>query len=202
MKQLILNATKEAAQAASQLQATSTINFINELSQTLINIFETGHKVIIAGNGGSLCDAMHFSEELTGQFRKKRKALPAIALCEPGHLTCVANDMGFDEVFARGVEAYGAKGDIFIGLTTSGRSFNIIRAFEVAKENGLLTASFLGKTGGFLKGVADHELLISGFNTSDRIQEVHMAAIHIIIEAVEEGLFYAPNKKILTTATQ
>jgi D-sedoheptulose 7-phosphate isomerase len=146
--------------------------------------------LLIAGNGGSLCDAMHFAEELTGQFRKKRAALPAIALSEPGHLTCTANDMGYDEVFARGVEAFGKPGDLFVGLTTSGNSPNIVRAFEEAKKRGLKTVSFLGKSGGALKGVADFEMLIKNFNTSDRIQEVHMAAIHIIIEAMEYELFY------------
>ena len=146
-------------------------------------------KIIIAGNGGSLCDASHFAEELTGFFRKYRAALPAIALSDAGHITCVGNDLGFDQIFARGVEAYGVSGDIFIGLTTSGNSANIINAFIAAKKLGLTTVSFLGKDGGKLKGVADYELIISDMVTSDRIQEAHMTAIHIIIELVENKLF-------------
>jgi len=118
-------------------------------------------------------------------FRKPRKALPAIALSEPGHITCIGNDLGYEWVFARGVEAFGRPGDIFIGLTTSGNSPNIVKAIETAERLGLTTIAFLGKGGGKLKGQADLELLIEGFSTSDRIQEAHMAAMHIIIEMVE-----------------
>lgn len=116
-------------------------------------------------------------------------ALPAIALADSSHITCVANDFGFDSIFSRGVEAYGKPGDIFVGLSTSGNSPNIIKAFDAAKERELITVSFLGKDGGKLKGFADAELMISGFKTSDRVQEAHMTAIHIIIEMVEKILF-------------
>ena len=116
--------------------------------------------------------------------------LPAIALTEAGHLTCTGNDLGFDQVFARGIEAYGQPGDIFIGLTTSGNSPNMICAFQEAKQRELETIAFLGKGGGKLKGIADLELIIEGFATSDRIQEAHMAAVHLIIEQVENLLFY------------
>jgi D-sedoheptulose 7-phosphate isomerase len=145
--------------------------------------------LLIAGNGVSLCDAMNFAEELTGQFRKKRPALPAIALADPSHMSCVGNDFGFDAIFSRGVEAFGKKEDIFIGLSTSGNSSNIIQAFAEAKKIGMETIAFLGKEGGRLKGVADLELIITGFAHSDRIQEAHMTAIHIIIEQVESKLF-------------
>jgi D-sedoheptulose 7-phosphate isomerase len=146
---------------------------------------------LVAGNGGSLCDAAHFAEELTGFFRKKRRALPAIAFSDPGHITCVSNDLGFDYVFSRAVEAFGKEGDIFVGLTTSGNSPNIVQAFAQAQELGLATISFLGRDGGNLKGVADLELIIDACDTSDRIQEAHMTAIHVIIELVEEILFGA-----------
>ena len=190
LENIIAHSTHEASQAMSCLENSENLKFIHDVSHCLVSCFRNGNKLLIAGNGGSLCDAMHFAEELTGQFRKKRAALPAIALSEPGHLTCTANDMGYDGVFARGVEAFGKPGDLFVGLTTSGNSPNIVRAFEEAKKRGLKTVSFLGKTGGALKGVADFEMLIENFNTSDRIQEVHMAAIHIIIEAMEYELFY------------
>ena len=134
---------------------------------------------------------------MTGFFRHHRRALPAIALSDPGHLTCVGNDIGFDQIFARGVEAYGKRGDLFVGLTTSGNSPNIVLAFEKAQAMGLMTMALLGKGGGKLKGLADLELIIEGFETSDRIQEAHMAAIHIIIELVEELLFNSSEEELL-----
>jgi len=135
---------------------------------------------------------MYFAEELTGVFREERRALPAIALSCPGHLTCTANDLGFEGVFSRGVEAYGHPGDIFVALTTSGNSQNLIEAVKAARTKKLKVLSFLGKTGGKLKGTSDLEWLVDGFKYSDRIQEAHMAAIHIIIEMVEKKLFHDP----------
>ena len=191
MQKKILHEIDGCIRAIEQLKKSTSLLFMENVAQALADCFKRGNKLIIAGNGGSLCDAAHFAEELTGFFRKGRKALPAIALTEAGHLTCTGNDLGFDWVFARGVEAYGQPGDIFVGLTTSGNSSNIIRAFDTAREQGLQTVSFLGKGGGKLKGVADFELIIDGFATSDRIQEAHMAAIHLIIEQVENLLFYS-----------
>lgn len=187
-KAQISSSVEESVQAVMQLHRPASLAFIEAAANLLANCFQSGNKILIAGNGGSLCDASHFAEELTGFFRHPRAALPAIALSEPGHLTCVANDLGFEWVFARGIQAYGKPGDIFIGLTTSGNSPNIIKAFEIAKLQGLNTIAFLGKSGGKLKGVADLELLIEG-KTSAHIQEAHMAAIHIIIELVENQLF-------------
>jgi len=197
VKGKILHAIRDAELALEQLTSPPALTFIEKGALTLAACFQSGSKVLIAGNGGSLCDATHFSEELTGIFRKKRKALPAIALSEPGHLTCIGNDLGFEHVFARAIEAYGKKGDLFIGLTTSGSSLNIIHAFERAKELELNTIAFLGRGGGKLKGFADLELVIEGFETSDRIQEVHMTAIHIMIEIMEELLFRQSQEKIL-----
>ncbi|MBA2367459.1 MAG: SIS domain-containing protein [Candidatus Protochlamydia sp.] len=190
MQKKILESINDCIRAVQQLKEPHALAFINAASKALSDCFQRGGKVIIAGNGGSLCDASHFAEELTGYFRKSRRALPAIPLSEPGHLTCTANDRGFEWVFARGVEAYGKAGDIFIGLTTSGNSPNIIKAFEQAKEQGLHTIAFLGKGGGKIRGTADLELIIEEFITSDRVQEAHMAAIHLIIEQIEEHLFY------------
>lgn len=189
MRNSILQATSDAVMAAQKLQEPASLNFIEQAAHLLAEVFEKGNKAIVAGNGGSLCDAAHFAEELTGLFRNYREALPAIALSEPAHITCVGNDLGFEWVFARGIEAYGKPGDVFIGLSTSGNSPNIIKAFEIAKQRGLKTIAFLGKGGGKLKGVTDLELCIDGFKFSDRIQEAHMAAIHIIIEMVENLLF-------------
>ena len=189
MKELILQSVEDAIAAAMCLKTPQGLAFIEQAAEEIARVFQSGRKILIAGNGGSLCDAMHFAEELTGQFRSKRGALPAIALSDPGHLSCVANDMGFEAVFARGVEAFGQPGDLFIALTTSGNSSNLIAAAAVAKERGLYTIAFLGKTGGKMKGLCDLEWIVSGFPYSDRVQEAHMAAIHIIIEMVESILF-------------
>ncbi len=185
----MLTSVNNSLLAVSQLKEHKSLEFMAQVTSCMTACFQRKGKIIIAGNGGSLCDASHFAEELTGFFRKFRAALPAIALSDAGHITCVGNDLGFDQVFARGVEAYGIPGDIFIGLTTSGNSANIVNAFNVAKSNGLTTVAFLGKDGGKLRGVADYELIISDMATSDRIQEAHMTAIHIIIEMVEIQLF-------------
>lgn len=172
-------------------------NFIKEeaekketekVAKELANVFQLGNKVLICGNGGSNCDALHFAEEFTGRFRKDRKALPAISLSDSSHITCVGNDYGFDYIFSRGVEAYGKEGDMFIGVSTSGNSTNVIKAVEVAKKMGLKTCVLLGKDGGKLKGMCDYEFIIPG-NTSDRIQEIHMMILHIIIEGVEKIMF-------------
>jgi len=161
------------------------INFIKEeennqitekIAIELANIFTCGNKVMICGNGGSNCDAMHFAEEFTGRFRKERKALPAISISDPSHITCVGNDYGFDSIFSKGVEAFGKKNDMLIGISTSGNSDNVIKAIKAAKEIGMKTVALLGKDG------------IPG-ETSDRIQEIHMMILHIIIEGVEKIMF-------------
>lgn len=193
MQKSLLKSVQIAIQAVSQLQEPRSLIFMEEAAKMLAACFKAGNKVIIAGNGGSLCDGAHFAEELTGLFRSERPALPAISLSEPGHITCVGNDLGFEWIFARGLEALGKPGDVFVGLTTSGNSSNIVKAFEAAEKLKMHTIAFLGKNGGKLKGVAELELLIEGFSTSDRIQEAHMAAIHIIIEMVEQ-LMFVPTK--------
>ncbi len=177
-----------AIQTIQILQNEQSIHFISQAAGMIAKAFQEGNKILVAGNGGSLCDAMHFCEELTGFFRKKRKALPAISLSDPGHLTCVSNDADFCEVFARGVEAYGRENDIFIGLSTSGNSENIIRAIAKAQAQGLHTIAFTGKGGGQIHNSCDLELLIPS-ECSARIQEAHMTAIHIIIEEIERILF-------------
>ena len=161
---------------------------IEKCVSTIVDSFLKNGKILICGNGGSLTDAMHFAEELTGRFRKDRKALPAISLSDPSHITCIGNDYGFEEIFSRGVEAFGEKKDIFIGLSTSGNSENIIKAFHKAKSKGLDTILLLGKQGGKLKGQADLEFIISA-DSSDRIQEMHMMILHVMVEGVERIMF-------------
>ncbi|MCK4934940.1 MAG: SIS domain-containing protein [Simkaniaceae bacterium] len=184
---------EDAIRAIESLKEKKAQDFIKNVSDAISLCYQKGGKLLIAGNGGSLCDAMHFAEELTGYFRARRKALGAIALADPGHLTCVANDSHFDQVFSRSVEALGRPGDIFIALTTSGNSINLIAATQKAKELNLSTVAFLGKSGGALQGLADFEWIVEG-KYSDRIQEAHMTAIHIIIELVERKLFSNGNE--------
>lgn len=188
MKEQIKASVEDVIKASQLLLQEASIKFIEEASSKIAHCYLEGGKLLIAGNGGSLCDAMHFAEELTGFYREKRKAYPAIALSDPGHLTCVGNDVGFNYVFSRGIEALGQSQDIFISLSTSGNSLNLVEGVKKAKELGLYTIAFLGKEGGALKNQCDLEWIVSGFKYSDRIQEVHMSAIHIIIEMVEKKL--------------
>lgn len=150
-----------------------------------------GSKLMACGNGGSMCDAMHFAEEWTGRFRADRAALPAIAFSDPSQLTCIANDFGYDEVFARSVEAYGRAGDVLVVLSTSGNSPNAIKAVERARRMDITSVGLLGKGGGKLKSLVDLAIVVPHAETSDRIQEVHIKALHIAIEAVERALFPA-----------
>ncbi|MBI5346821.1 MAG: SIS domain-containing protein [Chlamydiae bacterium] len=190
MQKTILASVEEVILAAISLKTPEGLLFIEQAAKMIVETYKKQGKVIIAGNGGSLCDAMHFSEELTGFYRSKsRKALSAIALSEPGVITCVGNDVGFDYVFSRAVEAHAKPNDTFIALTTSGNSMNLINAAMTAKKQGAKTIAFLGKDGGKMKGLCDLEWIVKNFPFSDRIQEAHMAAIHIIIEMVEKELF-------------
>jgi D-sedoheptulose 7-phosphate isomerase len=151
---------------------------------------KSGNKLLSCGNGGSMCDAMHFAEEWTGRFRGDRDALPAIAFSDPSQLTCIANDFGYEEVFARSVAAYGKAGDVLVAISTSGNSPNILRAVEVARERGVKTVGLLGKGGGQLLERVDVAIVVPHASSSDRIQEVHIKVLHIVIEAVERELFH------------
>ena len=157
-------------------------------SQKLIETFTNKGNVFSCGNGGSHCDAMHFAEEFTGKYRKDRKPLGALALGDASHTTCVANDYGFEHVFERQLRGLGRKGDLLVGLSTSGNSENVIRAVKAAKELGITSVCLLGRDGGKLKGLADLSIVVAA-ETSDRIQEVHIKIIHIVIETVERELF-------------
>ena len=157
-------------------------------SNLLIETFRGGGKLFTCGNGGSHCDAMHFAEEFTGRYRKDRKPLGALALGDSSHVTCVSNDYGFEHIFSRQVEGLARKGDMLVGLSTSGNSPNVIKAFESAKAMGLRTVALLGKGGGKLAEMADLAIVIKA-TTSDRIQEMHIKIIHTVIETVERELF-------------
>jgi len=149
-----------------------------------------GHKILACGNGGSAADAMHFCEELTGRYRDDRPPIAAVACIDVGHITCTANDYGFERVFSRWVEGLGREGDALFVLSTSGRSRNILLAVEAARARGVLTVGLLGKGGGVLRGLCDHEIVAPG-ETSDRIQELHMLALHAMVGALERRLYPA-----------
>ncbi len=182
-------AIPDARRALDALAADDALlDRLDALPALLAACFKVGGKVLICGNGGSMCDAMHFAEELTGRFRNDRPALPAIAISDPSHLTCVGNDYGFEFVFSRAVEAYGKPGDILIVLSTSGNSANILRALDAAGERGLATVALLGKDGGRAKGRAHHEVIVPA-EASERIQELHMLILHELVAGVERILF-------------
>ena len=183
------NSLQEASQLLTQfLNEPGTMGLLESFSQTLIKAYENNASVFICGNGGSHCDAMHFAEELTGRYQKDRRPLGALALGDASHVTCVTNDYGFEHIFSRQLEALARKGDILIGLSTSGNSKNLIVAFEKAKSLGISTVALLGKGGGPLKAVSDLAIVVPG-KTSDRIQEIHMTILHTVIETIERRLF-------------
>lgn len=161
---------------------------VDRVAEILAASFRAGGKVLACGNGGSACDAMHFCEELTGRFRNDRPALAAVACVDPGHLTCTANDFGFENVFSRWVEALGRKGDVLVALSTSGNSENVVHAVKAARSASMTTVTLLGRDGGLLKGRADVEWIVPG-EASERIQELHMLILHVLVESVELRMF-------------
>jgi D-sedoheptulose 7-phosphate isomerase len=185
--------TEAQSVLADFLGSAQNLELCQRFSQTLISAFQKGSNVFSCGNGGSHCDAMHFAEELTGRYRKERRPLGALALGDAAHVTCVGNDYGFEHVFARQLEALGRPGDVLLGLSTSGNSKNVINAFQVARHKGITTVALLGRNGGEMRDMADLAIVIPA-QTSDRIQEMHIKLIHIVIEAVERELFPANYK--------
>lgn len=161
----------------------------DQFSHMLVETIKSGGNTFTCGNGGSHCDAMHFAEELTGRFRGDRQAIGALALGDPSHVTCVSNDFGFDHIFSRQIEGLGRSGDMLVGLSTSGNSPNVIKAFEVAREKEIKTVALTGKGGGKLKDLADLSIIVPKATTSDRIQEIHIKLIHTVIESAERVLF-------------
>jgi len=170
------------------IQNHENMNRINEAIQLLSDSFNNGGKVISCGNGGSHCDSMHFAEELTGRYRNNRKALPAIAISDPSHISCVGNDYGYDYIFSRFIEAHGKPGDILLGISTSGNSKNVALAMETAKSLGLKTIGLTGKNGGIISSLCDLEIRAPYSEFADRAQEIHIKVIHTLIDGVEHSL--------------
>jgi D-sedoheptulose 7-phosphate isomerase len=173
---------------ASFMSSPEQLEKCAQFSKILVQTFRDGGRAFSCGNGGSHCDAMHFAEEFTGRYRKDRRPLGALALGDPSHVTCVSNDYGFAEIFSRQLEGLARPGDALVGLSTSGNSENVIRAFLKAREIGVKTVALLGRDGGKMRDLADLAIVVPA-QTSDRIQEMHIKLLHIAIEAVERELF-------------
>jgi len=186
---LIKSELTEAADVLNKfLSDDHNIAQIEAAAKLIADSFKQGGKVLSCGNGGSHCDAMHFAEELTGRYRENRPGYPGIAISDPSHLSCVSNDFGYDFVFSRYLEAVGSKGDVLFGLSTSGNSGNILNAIEAAKAKGMKTIALTGKDGGKMAGCADIEIRVPHFGYADRIQEIHIKIIHIVIQLIEKEM--------------
>ncbi|HCG7753759.1 TPA: D-sedoheptulose 7-phosphate isomerase [Vibrio parahaemolyticus] len=186
---LIRSELNEAAEVLNKfLSDDHNIAQIEAAAKMIADSFKQDGKVLSCGNGGSHCDAMHFAEELTGRYRDNRPGYAGIAISDPSHLSCVSNDFGYDFVFSRYVEAVGRKGDVLFGLSTSGNSGNILKAIEAAKAKGMKTVALTGKDGGKMAGLANVEIRVPHFGYADRIQEVHIKIIHIIIQLIEKEM--------------
>ncbi len=189
MSSYILSSLQDAHKTLTTfIENKENITKIDQAINTFVTSFRNGGAVFSCGNGGSMCDSLHFAEELTGRYRKNRAPLPATGISEAGHITCIANDFGFEYIFSRYVEAWGKKGDTLLAISTSGNSANVIKAVEVAKAKGMKVVGLLGKDGGKLKSMVDVTLVID-CPITDRIQEVHIKCIHIFIEGIERQLF-------------
>ena len=163
-------------------------DLIEKAGQLMAASIKGGGKIISCGNGGSTCDAMHFAEELSGRFREDRKALPAISISDPSHISCVGNDYGYDKVFSRYIEALGNKGDILLAISSSGNSVNVIKAIEAAKAKGMKVVGLTGKDGGKMTGVCDIEIRAPHSQYADRAQEIHIKVIHSLIQYIEQNV--------------
>jgi len=184
-------------QEAFSLASTTLNNFVNNkdnfktmalATDVMSETLKSGGRIISCGNGGSMCDAMHFAEELTGRFRKDRPALSAIAISDPSHISCVANDYGYEYIFSKYIEAHGKAGDVLLAISTSGNSANCLEAIKSAQDKGMKTIGLLGKNGGQMKDLVDFPLVIDAA-ISDRIQEMHIKIIHTFIEGIERQIF-------------
>ena len=185
-KSLIENNLKEAQKVLEQfISDNKNIEAIENAGKLLASSINAGNKIISCGNGGSMCDAMHFAEELSGRFREDRKALPAISISDPSHLSCVGNDYGYESVFSRYIEALGNKGDVLVAISTSGNSANVIKAINSAKEKGMHVIGLTGKDGGKMAGLCDVEIRAPHSEYADRAQEIHIKVIHCLIGLVE-----------------
>ena len=186
MQEIILQNLREAHAVLEKfINHPASISAVEEAAVIMADTINNGGKLISCGNGGSMCDAMHFAQELTGRFRHERPSLPALSISDPSHLTCAGNDYGYEHIFSRFIEGMGSAGDVLFAISTSGNSMNVIKAAEAALQKGMKVIALTGKTGGLLSALADVEIRVEGGKYSDRIQEVHIKVIHILIDLLE-----------------
>lgn len=179
----------EASEGLSQLIHNEvTLTKISAASHLQIEALTQNGKIFSCGNGGSMCDAMHFAEELTGCFRDKRKGIAATAITDPGHISCVANDFGYEYIFSRYIESHGRKGDVLVAMSTSGSSKNIIQAVHTCKNLGISTIVLTGKNNSLVEEIADFCICTPAGSYADRVQELHIKVLHIFIELIERAL--------------
>ncbi len=188
-RQIILDNLKEASTLLEQfLQDDQVLTSIEQAAVLMTTAIVANGKIISCGNGGSMCDAMHFAEELSGRFRNDRRALPALAISDPSHLTCVGNDYGFDAVFSRYVQALGRQEDVLLAISTSGNSVNIINAIHAARQLGMKVVGLTGKDGGKIAALCDVEIRAPFSQYADRAQELHIKVIHSLIQLIEQSI--------------
>ena len=187
LRTLITQELREAQKVLENFLTDDTnVANIAAAAQIMAEAIKNNKKIISCGNGGSHCDAMHFAEELSGRYRENRPALPAIAISDPSHISCVGNDFGFEHIFSRFVQAIGQEGDVLLGISTSGNSANVINAVATAQQKGMKVVLLTGKDGGKLAKMADIEIRVAHFGYADRIQEVHIKVIHNLIFLIEK----------------
>lgn len=190
MKDIIQQSLRESQDVLAQfLSDPSKLDTIEKAADCLVDALQQGKKILSCGNGGSHCDAMHFAEELSGRYRENRPALAAMAISDPSHITCVSNDFGYNYIYSRFIEGLGNQGDVLVGISTSGQSANIIEAVKAAQEKGMKVVLLTGKDGGALAGMGAIEIRVDHFGFADRIQEIHIKVIHILIQLIEAKIF-------------
>jgi D-sedoheptulose 7-phosphate isomerase len=190
MNNLITHSLQESQQVLADFLANpAKIESIEKAADVLVSALKKGNKILSCGNGGSHCDAMHFAEELSGRYRENRPALAAMAISDPSHISCVSNDFGYNYIFSRFIEGLGNAGDVLVGISTSGNSENIIEAVKAAQAKGMEVILLTGKDGGKLAAYGCHEIRVDHFGYADRIQEIHIKVIHILIQLIESKLF-------------
>jgi D-sedoheptulose 7-phosphate isomerase len=178
----------EASRILLEFSTEENFKKIDAAGQVMVQSLNKGGKIYSCGNGGSMCDAMHFAEELTGRYRNSRRAIPALAISDPSHITCVSNDFGYEQVFSRFIEAFGQEGDVLLAISTSGNSANVIAAAETARLKGMKIVALTGKTGGELAHLCDVEIRAPKSEFADRAQEIHIKIIHSLISYIESTI--------------
>jgi D-sedoheptulose 7-phosphate isomerase len=179
----------EAYEILQKFNNSDNFDKIEAAGKLMVKSLQSEGKIISCGNGGSMCDAMHFAEELSGRYREDRPALGAVSISDPSHISCVGNDYGYESIFSRYIEGLGRKGDVLLAISTSGNSKNIIKAIETAKAKGILVVGLTGKTGGAMANLCDVEIRAPHSEFADRVQEIHIKVIHSLIDFIESSLF-------------